>query len=715
MKIIGHPARLLIIAAGATVLFTVSAVPAQTSLPIYTDHLVNGFQDWSWAAHNLTNAPPAPVHSGSNSISVSNATAGGGISFHQNDFNSSIYSNLAFWANGGPGGGQRLQVYVSLGASDQAGFNLPAPLPANVWQQFIIPLTALNAANQTNLARITIKLNSGSGTYYLDDIQLNPMPAPLLLHLGVDAGQILRMADARWFGVNTATWDGLLGNAQTLPLLKEMGGLALRWPGGSTSDTYHWASDSAGNGRFMNLATNLNVQTNSFITVNYGSGTSNEAAAWVKSFNLTNHCNFIYWEIGNENYGTWETDNNNLPHDPFTYANFAKNYIALMKAADPTIKIGVVAVPGENTYANNATHFAINPRTGTTNYGWTPVLLNTLKTIGVTPDFLIYHFYPQWTAPPSSGGWQPNSPDSDPWLLQVASNWAQDAADLRQQLTDYLGAPGTNIELVCTENNSDSGAMGRQSTSIVNGLYLADSVSQLMKTEFNSYVWWDCHNGTDTSGDFDPTLYGWRTYGDYGLLNQSNARHPTFYAEKLLQSFVRPGDTILKASSDYLLLSAYAARKADGALAMLVINKAPTNIFSAQISLANFVPWSSTTVRSYGLPQDEATRTNAAASAQDISTNTAPSATIFTNSFPPYSLTLFTFAPVASQLQVVSGSQTQLVFQLQGQAGVPYQIQSSTNLIAWTSNATVTLSGMTGNVTNNLSTGAKFWRAVWLP
>ncbi len=49
------------------VLFAV-AVPArgQAPLPIYTDHLVNGFQDWSWGTHNLANT--APVHSGSDSI-----------------------------------------------------------------------------------------------------------------------------------------------------------------------------------------------------------------------------------------------------------------------------------------------------------------------------------------------------------------------------------------------------------------------------------------------------------------------------------------------------------------------------------------------------------------------------------------------------------------------------------------------------------------------
>src|SRR5690242_6490764 len=70
----------------------------QANLPIYTDHLVNGFQDWGWGTRNF--ATPSPVHSGSNSISLSTPQSGG-ISFHQNDFDTSVYTNLTFWAHGG--------------------------------------------------------------------------------------------------------------------------------------------------------------------------------------------------------------------------------------------------------------------------------------------------------------------------------------------------------------------------------------------------------------------------------------------------------------------------------------------------------------------------------------------------------------------------------------------------------------------------------------
>src|SRR6266436_9085432 len=89
---------------------------AQANLPIYTDHLVNGFQDWSWAPRNMASTL---VHSGTNSIAVTNASFFQAISFHQNAFNTSIYTNLSFWANGGTNGGQTLDVYVSLNAVDQ--------------------------------------------------------------------------------------------------------------------------------------------------------------------------------------------------------------------------------------------------------------------------------------------------------------------------------------------------------------------------------------------------------------------------------------------------------------------------------------------------------------------------------------------------------------------------------------------------------------------
>lgn len=689
-------------------------IQAQAPLPVYTDHLVNGFQDWSWGTRNLNNT--LPVHSGSNSI-LASLSAWQAVSFYHPDFDPGLYSSISFWANGGPGGGQRLQVVAMYGTNTGPAYALSA-LTANTWRQFVVPLANLGLNSVTNLNRFNLQLTSSgaSGTFYVDDIQLSAKPAPAAVHLSLNATQAVRTAEARWSGVNTAVWDGNFDTPTTLALMREMGARILRFPGGSLSDEYHWASNTSSTNtwkwstsfaNFVHVATNLGAQA--FITVNYGSGTAPEAAAWVRQANVTNRFGFKYWEIGNECYGDWETDTNAFPHDPYTYAVRAADYLAAMRAVDSTIKIGVVASSGENSYSNlySLNHPAVNPRTGQTNYGWTPILLATLKKLGVTPDFLIYHNYPEYT-----------DQESDPFLLQYSRIWAGEAANLRQMINDYFGSGGTNIELVCTENNSNAGAQGKQSTSLVNGLYYADSLGQMMKTEFNSFVWWDFRNGTDTSGSFDPVLYGWRTNGDLGMIGNLATRYPPFYAAKLLKYLAQPGDTILTPTSDYALISVYAARQTSGAVSLLVLNKDTATNFNAQIAITGFTPSAVATIRSFGIPQDEAARTNGPVSAQDIATNTVSlAAATFNYSFAPLSLTLFTLAPEAPQLEWVTGTQGQAVLQLQGQPGVPYVIQSSSDLARWNDVSTNILTGYSLDLTNAVPPGAaiSLWRAVWRP
>ena len=71
-RVLSSPKRLFIALAATCLLPT--AIWA-TDLPVYTDHLVNGFQDWSWAARNLSDNSVAP-HAGSNSIAVSRSLGG---------------------------------------------------------------------------------------------------------------------------------------------------------------------------------------------------------------------------------------------------------------------------------------------------------------------------------------------------------------------------------------------------------------------------------------------------------------------------------------------------------------------------------------------------------------------------------------------------------------------------------------------------------------
>jgi hypothetical protein len=474
----------------------------------------------------------------------------------------------------------------------------------------------------------------------VDDISLTAVPPPSTVNIAVDASQTVRTIDARHFAVNAAVWDAAFDTQTTISLLTEMGNQALRFPGGSLSDEYHWQSNTSGNNtwqwatsfdKFAHVASATATQV--FITVNYGSGTTAEAASWVSYANVTKGLGIKFWEIGNENYGTWETDNNTRPHDPYTYANRFKDYYAQMKAVDPNIKIGAVAVTGEDSYANYTDHPATNLRTGQQHNGWTAVMLATMKSLGVTPDFLIYHRYAQ-----GPGG------ESDATLLQSSKSWENDAADLRQQLNDYFGTGASGIELVSTENNSVYSNPGKQTTSLVNGLFLADSVGNLLKTEFNGNVWWDMRNGQETGNNNSSSLYGWRQYGDYGIVDGADPagpadRYPTFYVAKLMKYFARGGDQLVNASSDYNLLTPFAAKRADGSLSVLVINKSPTATQTGNLSFTGYSPTGTITAYSYGIPQDEAARTGVGSA--DIAVNSySGAATSFAYNFPPYSVTV---------------------------------------------------------------------------
>lgn len=521
--------------------------------------------------------------------------------------------------------------------------------------------------------------------------------------LSVNANQTVRTVDEKVFGVNAVLWDGNTATPQTISLLQAAGVRTIRIPGGSLSDEYHWRTNtnlantwtwSAGFDKYTTLITGLNAQA--FVTVNYGTGTPQEAAAWVAYANAPSNIlgtgsdvaigvdskgydwktagywsalrnsaplgtndgmNFLrisraspiglqYWEIGNENYGTWESDEQTVKNDPYTYAIRTKDYIAKMKAVDPTIKIGVVSQPGEDDNVNNTSHPATNPRTGAVHNGWTPVMLTTLKAApAVTPDYLIYHRYEQ--APKADAiGWG-GAYESDDTLLQKAKTWPNDATALRQQLSDYLGGVGAGVQLIVTENNSVYGKPGKQTTSLVNGLYLADSICNVMQTEINGLLWWDLRNGVETGNNNDSTLYGWRNYGDYGIIASASGSttvydpYPTYYAFKMLSNFARGGDTVVSAASNNTLLSLFAVKRANGSLGLLVINKDPANTLSANITLSGFTPGTSATTYTYGKSQDSG-QTDIVTGSMGITGST------FSASFASYSVTVISLDAAAA-------------------------------------------------------------------
>ena len=76
--------------------------------------------------------------------------------------------------------------------------------------------------------------------------------------------------------------------------------------------------------------------------------------------------------------------------------------------------------------------------------------------------------------------------------------------------------------------------------------------------------WWGLRNSQEFGNNNSTALYGWRQYGDYGIVSTATTGgsstsydcYPTYYAFKLLSKFARGGDSIVSVSSDNTLLSA---------------------------------------------------------------------------------------------------------------------------------------------------------------
>jgi len=150
----------------------------------------------------------------------------------------------------------------------------------------------------------------------------------------------------------------------------------LRWPGGNFASGYHWEdgvgpkkqrpiraelawhtieTNQFGTNEFIEYCRAL--QTEPYICANLGSGTMDEAAAWVMYCNRDDGTSYarlraehgfekphrvIYWGLGNEMYGDWQIGHKTAPD----YAKFARQCAQMMRAADPEIKL--VLCGGQN-------------------------------------------------------------------------------------------------------------------------------------------------------------------------------------------------------------------------------------------------------------------------------------------------------------------------------------------------------------------------------
>jgi cellulose binding protein with CBM2 domain/fibronectin type III domain protein len=417
---------------------------------------------------------------------------------------------------------------------------------------------------------------------------------------------------ATGYGLNSAVWDSQMNVPAVQNLLGQAGVGMLRYPGGSYGDIYNWQNNTAPGGyvapgtdfdSFMGTVKAIGAQP--ILIANYGTGTPAEAAAWVQYANVTKGYGDKYWEIGNENYGNgyygadWEADNH-ASKSPTTYADNVLQYASAMKAVDPTIKIGaVLTLPGNWPDGVLASGDSAD---------WNRTVLSIA---GSAIDFAIVHWYPSGTGAATALG----EPAQLPGEL----------AQLRTEIDKYAGANGPNLGIALTEMNA-----GQFEDTQPDALFGADAYMNALQSGVFTVDWWDTHNGP-TAISTAPD--GATDYDDWGILSSGtcvgstcepamNTPFPSYYALSMLSKLGRPGDQMVGAGTDQSLVAAHAVRQANGDLAVMLVNKDPSNSYTVDLNYAGYTPSTATpTVYTYG---DEAGSITSAAEGTATSQTLAP-------------------------------------------------------------------------------------------
>ncbi|MGD0464521.1 MAG: hypothetical protein ABSB74_18705, partial [Tepidisphaeraceae bacterium] len=580
----------------------------------------------------------------------------------------------------------------------------------------------------------------------------------------VNVGTTIQAVPSNLLGVNAAPWDFNTTTSTTLSLSQAAGIDSVRLGGGSYVDqTWHFNVQSGSYQQIGQQAEYVaNLGATAIIDVNYGSGSPEEAVAlwaylngnpndtttigslfgnnagdslqWITSgtnkntwqpqswgtttigswatlrantgsnyLNLGHAAfNFTNWEIGNEVYGSWETDNHGktgdtLPmptgdtrkaHDPATLISFAKQFQTAINSAltdgfesgASPILIGYDSQAVDSSFSN-----------------WITGTLQQASLQGFTVGYVADHWYTN----------DSSSFESDSGLLAVSNsaagasvpglsaytntsnpyNWQTRADDYDALFHQYL--PGQNIKLIADEVNSISSNPGEQSTSLVNGLFVADALGSVLNTTgidgLGGYVGvnlWDLHNGP-LSNYTSSSLYGWRTIGDYGILGSTsggqpvdatNEPYPDYFAIQLASKFILPGGTVVSATedstADEVKVDTYAVLEANGDLELLVINKTSpgttppnntTNIptLNWNFDITGYNPGTQATIWQYGVAQDSAQDSNATYNSTTLMTSPISlsiSNGDFSYALPDYSMSVFILTPGPTVTQAAAAN-----------------------------------------------------------
>jgi hypothetical protein len=361
------------------------------------------------------------------------------------------------------------------------------------------------------------------------------IPTPMPDTLYVDAAKSLGSISPLVYGSNYGPW--LVASFEMLPQVYDSGVTILRFPGGAWGD--------------HNNVTNLQIDqfvdfihkvgATGLINVRLLGGTPEQAAEMVRYTNIERQYNIQYWGIGNE--PTLYEAELKSKGEAYDTARFNKEWRAFaeaMKKVDPNIKL-VGAEINQFSYDASA---GVTTNFGERDEQW---FIDFLKENGALVDIVSFHRYPF----PRSNTSGPPSIDE---LRQNAQEWDKIIIHARELIHQYTGR---DIPMAVTEFNSAyDKSVGGEATpdSLYNAIWVADVLGRMIKNRVFMANHWTL---TSKGGSG-----GWGLVGAYEV-------YPTYYVYQLYKMF---GRELVYSSSDDPDLSIYAARRADGALTIIVIN-----------------------------------------------------------------------------------------------------------------------------------------------
>lgn len=148
----------------------------EPGLTVFADELGTGFQNNSWASHDMNET--GVVRSGSRSIRMT-PDEGKALYLYRNAGSIDVkeHDRLVFYINGGATGGQQLSLALNSGGVKVAELPLGSAIeggavPANGWARVAVDLPALNLPNGLFDAIILSGEAAGQADVYFDDIRV---------------------------------------------------------------------------------------------------------------------------------------------------------------------------------------------------------------------------------------------------------------------------------------------------------------------------------------------------------------------------------------------------------------------------------------------------------------------------------------------------------------------------------------------------------------